>query len=187
MRQWGMAKARRQADVAATIERKNHKELSLLKDFAVMIKPKNQDTVDWTKIYVHENEFLEVEKSIESTEESEDEVKQEEYEPETETSKGKPLPYAKHKVRIGKSFSVGRIAPIGEQGSTLFALSQVDEGNESFDEHIEKDAEYFKEQNEQELLPRLKKGIESKFLRTATLDPRQKRAEQQKEQIFAEK
>ena len=56
-----MAKSRRQADVAATIERKNHKGLSLLKDFAIMIKPKNEAPVNWEKIYFDEAEFLEVE------------------------------------------------------------------------------------------------------------------------------
>ena len=56
-----MAKSRRQADVAATIERKNHKGLSLLKDFAVMIKPKKEAPVDWEKIYFDEDEFLELE------------------------------------------------------------------------------------------------------------------------------
>ena len=56
-----MAKSRRQADVAATIERKNHKGLSLLKDFAVMIKPKKEAPVDWEKIYFGEDEFLELE------------------------------------------------------------------------------------------------------------------------------
>ena len=70
MREWGMAKARRNADVAATIERKNNMQLSLLKDFAIMIKPNRPDPVDWTKIYLNEDEFLTVDKSIESKAES---------------------------------------------------------------------------------------------------------------------
>ena len=56
-------------------------------------------------------------------------------------------------------------------------MSQVDEGNESVDEQPEKDEKYFEDKKENELLPRLKKGIESKFTRTATLDPRKKRAQ----------
>ena len=128
--------------------------------------------MDWTKIYIAEDEFLEVEQSVESTVESEEE----ESEPETVTSKGRELQFAKSKSRVGKSFSVGRLGSTAAQKSALFALSQVDEGNESFDELVEKDKQYFDDENDQEGLPRLKKGNESRFIRTSTLDPRQKRA-----------
>ena len=53
-----MAKARRSADINATIERRHHKSLSLLKDIAVMMKPRNEDPVDWAKIHSTEDEFL---------------------------------------------------------------------------------------------------------------------------------
>ena len=41
-----------------------------------MLKPKGVEPVDWEKIYLNEDEFLEVESSIGSQEESEGEVPQ---------------------------------------------------------------------------------------------------------------
>ena len=44
-----------------------------MKDIAVMMKPKDEEPVDWSKIYMNEEEFLEIDKSIESEVESEEE------------------------------------------------------------------------------------------------------------------
>ena len=55
-----MAKARRSADINATIERRHNKSISVLKNIAVMMKPKEEDTVDWSKIHSTEDEFLEI-------------------------------------------------------------------------------------------------------------------------------
>ena len=72
MRKWSFAKARRQADVtklistSAKIERANNAALSLIKQVAVMMKPKDIEPVEWEKIYLHEDEFLDIESSIAS-------------------------------------------------------------------------------------------------------------------------
>ena len=66
MRKWSFAKARRQADVSARIERANNAALSLIKQVAVMMKPKDIEPVEWEKIYLHEDEFLDIESSIAS-------------------------------------------------------------------------------------------------------------------------
>ena len=70
IRKWSMAKARRSADINATIERRHNKSISVLKNIAVMMKPKEEDPVDWSKIHSTEDEFLEIDKSIESEVES---------------------------------------------------------------------------------------------------------------------
>ena len=73
MRKWSFAKARRQADVSAKIERANNASLSLVKQVAVLLKPSHVEPVEWDKIYSNEDEFLEIESSIGSQEESQGE------------------------------------------------------------------------------------------------------------------
>ena len=96
-----MAKAGRQADVAATIERKNNKAISLLKDIATMLKPEDEKTVNWQDIYLNEDEFLLIENSIESDVESQDIDSSQE-------SEHKVIEYDK-KHKMQKSFSMDPI------------------------------------------------------------------------------
>ena len=124
MRKWAMAKARRQADVNATIERKHNQSVSVLKNIAVMMRPANEDPVDWAKIYSNEEEFLEIEQSIESEESAEDSLDNSiEYEQPLKHAKSYSNDYLKQLTR-------------GRKQSELFALSQISE-DESGDELLD--------------------------------------------------
>ena len=128
MRKWSFAKARRQADVNARIERANNASLSLLKQVAVMLKPKDTEPVEWEKIYLHEDEFLDIESSIASDYESED------GEPWEQHDITEPIEMKKE-MKTSRSFAQSREKFKSRARKTeLFTLSQVEEdGSESSD------------------------------------------------------